>query len=177
MKRKILFLILGLLSFTVNGATTTPAFRVSKPFGGFYGSLGLGYGASSTTNTETIMADIPFAFTTNFYSRSGSSDNSFNGGLFGIGYNGIVKQNFLIGIEGRFNLSNLSLYADSINTEVNTSLNSTSSLSIKLNREFSALLKLGYIFQENSLFYVILGPSWGDFAISSADTYTQNLAL
>lgn len=145
---------------------SSAAFAAGSPFSGFYASAGLGW-ENLQVREELLVENIALGIFDLSHSYSPIlTDNSITGGI-GLGYSKIIKQIFLGGLEVRANFENPEASFNTRFTEDPFSLGVSSKTSAKLNNDFALLLKLGLIMYPNTLIYGLLGPTWGNFKVSS----------
>lgn len=158
MYKKLCFILIGALF-----SSTLLAGRAG--FTGFYGSLNLGYLQAQISknigNDIMIMNEnesINFSEETSVKSNIGK----LTGGL-GLGYSGVLKERFLVGLEGRANFENLTASTSWGHKADLGGLALAENNNVTLNDDFELLLKLGVLMTPKALIYGVVGPSWGYF--------------
>jgi opacity protein-like surface antigen len=159
------FMLIGALSCF---STLTSA----MPFTGIY--MGIHAGGMQTELRHDQITDLGFLEVFNFIFENNHKATTLGGtGGFSLGYASIVMNNFMVGLEGRFNINNIKTNTLlSFGTEdriVSTFLHSA----VNFKKDFNLLLKFGSILDCHTLFYGYIGPQWGKFQIFAGTNFNQ----
>jgi len=163
----------NLLASLLCALFSTTSFGVG-PFNGFYASVGVGGETLQVDDDTTVhyfISEFPPLIPGNIdliYPDSPMvTDSSVTGGI-ALGYSNVFNQLFLLGVEARANFEGLkTTYDYTAHTLSPVDLVVSSDDSVKLDNDFTLLIKLGVVLQPKTLIYGLVGPTWGNFDTST----------
>lgn len=158
-------------------ALTLPALARPEPF--FEGIIvGAAFGGTiaqfqvDQTNTVAFegipppyyLANEPFG--TNIYANSPA-------GLLSVGYNYQFDNNLLLGavFTGGYTNANFTDEVNHANNYINSTFEYLVSTSGRVTNDFALMIKPGYVFKRNTLFYGLMGARWGNIKTSASSEY------
>lgn len=160
--RKMIFL-LSLFSFIPFNA------MAKLPFCGTYAGINIGFSQLQVKEEYATDVLVPNTFDIYFLSHNHPvkvANNSFMGGIK-LG-TGLVFKHFFIGLEDKATFNDNDLIFDAQLNVPSGDIFYTAESQVVLNRTFAVLAKLGFIYDDNTLWYALIGPRFGHFEISSA---------
>lgn len=162
--KKLLCLLLGLSAQMAS----------ALPFNGFYVMGGIGAATGIINDDELTLAsltgsiiDLALPSEPNLYGDSIS-------GLMEIGYTHQLNNHFVLGAALTANYDNIEIHKTSTGGIVPTdsTIDLLSRFETSLSNEFALLFKPGYVWGQNTLFYGLIGPRWGNFVTNTHMQFT-----
>lgn len=153
-------------------------FSAQQPFTGITGGINVGVIQSQAkinqVSSLTQPTTPPATTVINFGDPLKLSDFSGTVGLE-LGFASCFSPSITWGVELRANWNDLKANIDIDEVTSTTSPVNTISFhtSAKLNQQYSAIARLGYLLSNCSQLYVLIGPQWGNFKLNSYQNYNQ----
>jgi len=167
MKKRIMMALLGMTWHTL---------AMGQPFNGPYGGVNLGVIGTDIKNVNSLTIFLPNAFNIIDGDNKHTAQTGFNGGL-ALGFGFGVTERFILGIEGRWNIENITTSINGLISETNSQLEIVKEADVKLKNDLSILLKASAVLDPKTIFFGLIGPQWGIFDIASQGNYMQNLGV
>lgn len=142
-------------------------------FDGPYVGVGLGFVNANFSANKTAEVDTVF-FNLNTSNKLKPYQNNFSGSV-ALGYTHIFIHKLSLAIEAAANYAHGNDGEVSVIQEVVTSLNDPSYMSFSFRRNFSFLIKPGFMAGPDSLLYGITGLRFGKFQVSNSESYYQDI--
>lgn len=162
-KQLAIFFITALFSQAMTAST--------DPFSGFYAGVGVGFENLQANDSVSLNGSVTGVLNQVSPYSVNLTDESVMGGIH-VGYSKVMQHMFLGGLEARANILNLKTPFDTNYAAQPIGFTLDSDSSLKLNYDFSLLMKLGWVMQPNALIYGLIGPTWGHFKRSSDTNFS-----